>query len=356
MIEFDMARLRAIGLSQYIVQQLDALSPEDRKLALVRVVEVQRDLLHVHDGTETHAVRILPALRHALDEAGAEIAVGDWVVIERREYDELWIAARMTPLTHLERRDNRGRLQSLVSNVDTALLVMGLDHDFNPRRLERYLALVLGAGIAPVVALTKSDACADVAARLAEVAPLLPAGVPVFALNGLDEKSADVLAPWLGDAQTLVLLGSSGVGKSTLANTLSGTVHQQTGAVREADSRGRHTTTARTLIRCASGACIIDTPGLRTLRLDGDAEQLASAFEDIETLAAGCRFRDCRHVDEPGCAVRGAVADARLRNYHKLLREAERGTWTALERKQQAARWKQISKAGLARAKEKRGH
>jgi ribosome biogenesis GTPase len=355
MIEFDMAQLRAIGLSQYIVQQLAGLTPEDRKLALMRVVEVQRDLLRLHDGVETHTARILPPLRHALEEVGEDVAVGDWVVAELRTYDELWIAARMTPQTHLARRDNEGRLQSLVSNVDTALLVMGLDHDFNPRRLERYLALVVGADIAPVVVLTKSDGCADVDARLDEVRPLLPAGVPVFAVNGLDAHSADALLPWLGAAQTLVLLGSSGAGKSTLANTLSGSALQLTGEVRGADGRGRHTTTARTLIRCAGGACIIDTPGLRTLRLDGDPEQITSAFEDIEALAAECRFRDCRHVDEPGCAVRGAVPDARLRNYHKLLREAERGTWTALERKQQAARWKQLGKAGLARAKEKRG-
>jgi ribosome biogenesis GTPase len=189
---------------------------------------------------------------------------------------------------------------------------------------------------------------------LAEVRQRLPASVHALALNGLDAMAAAALGPWLGAGQTLVLLGSSGAGKSTLTNTLTGGAGQATGLVRADDSRGRHTTRARSLHRCPDGTCIIDTPGLRTWRPDEDEAGINAGFEDIEALAAQCRFRDCRHEAEPGCAVREAIAPDRLRNYHKLLREAKRGTETALERKVQTAKWKTIGKAGSERARQKR--
>jgi ribosome biogenesis GTPase len=266
---------------------------------------------------------------------------------------------RLPPLTELARRLHDGRDKVtravIVSNVDTALLVMGLDHDFNLRRLERYLALVRLSQVAAVLVLTKADLCADPQLRVRDVAAVLPPDVPALALNALSDAPARQLAPWLGAGQTLVLLGSSGAGKSTLTNALLGHARQDTGANREGDSRGRHTTTARSLHVLDSGACIIDTPGLRTLRLDADAGTLGGVFGDIAQLALHCRFRDCSHQGEPGCAVREAAPPERLKNFHKLQREMRRDTMSALERQEQRSVWKVRHKAAAARDRAKRG-
>jgi ribosome biogenesis GTPase len=165
----------------------------------------------------------------------------------------------------------------------------------------------------------------------------------------------EALEPWLRPGRTVALLGSSGAGKSTLTNTLLGRPTQATGAVRADDSRGRHTTTARTLHRLPGGACLIDTPGLRGLRVDLDEADLAASFGDIAQLAEKCRFRDCRHVDEPGCAVRDGVPADRLRNYHKLVREVRREQMTALERRRQLSEWKSRVRAAEQRTRLKRG-
>jgi ribosome biogenesis GTPase len=336
MIDIDFESLRNIGLTQAIACQLHSIDQG----ALVRVTQVHRDSVVVHDGVREHPARIA---HHS------DLAVGDWVVMN----SDGRIDARLDPLTQLTRRAADGRRQALASNVDTALLVMGLDHDFNPRRMERYLALVHAAGVAPVVVLTKADIGIDVAQRIEQLQQRFPASVPVFAVDALGPEPAQVLAPWLAPSQTLILLGSSGAGKSTLTNTLTGG-RQATGGVRGDDSRGRHTTTARSLHRCPGGACIIDTPGLRALRLDTDEEQLEAAFDDIEALARDCQFRDCAHEAEPGCAVRGAVDEDRLRNYHKLLREVRRSQQTPLERIADRARWKVLIRSVAAKDRIKR--
>jgi ribosome biogenesis GTPase len=265
---------------------------------------------------------------------------------------------RVAPLSQLARRlhDGRDKVTRLVivSNVDTALLVMGLDHDFNLRRLERYLALVRLAGIDALVVLTKADLCSDVPSHLARLREVLPRGVEALALNATDGSAPQRLAPWLGAGQTLVVLGSSGTGKSTLTNALVGQAVQRTGTARDDDSRGRHTTTARSLFGTPSRACIIDTPGLRTLRLDGDAAAVAQVFDDVAALARQCRFRNCRHADEPGCAVRDGVDASRLKNFHKLRRETERDQQSALQRRAQQQVWKVRARAARERARDKR--
>ncbi|MBL8361356.1 MAG: ribosome small subunit-dependent GTPase A [Rubrivivax sp.] len=325
----------------------------------MRVVEVQRDALTLHDGNDEHPAQALPALLAELAAQADALAVGDWVLAARNPHGQWWVQQRLPPLTQLARRLHDGRDKVtrtvIVSNVDTALIVMGLDLDYNVRRLERYLAMVRLAGIGTVVVLTKADLCDDPAARAAEVAALLPPDAAVVTVNALQAGAADALAPWLTAGRTLVLLGASGTGKSTLTNTLVGDALQLTGGTRSGDGRGRHTTTARTLHRTPQGACIIDTPGLRTLRLDSEAGDVQAVFDDIAQLSASCRFRDCRHHDEPGCAVRGAVDDARLRNFHKLLRETQRDTMTALQRKAQLQVWKARSKASRERLREKQG-
>ena len=352
-------RLRGIGLAAAHLQSLAVTPATGDDAALLRVVEVQRDALTLHDSIDEHAARALPALLAELAAQADGLAVGDWVLATRNAHGQWWVHHRLPPLTQLARRLHDGRDKVtrtvIVSNVDTALIVMGLDMDYNLRRLERYLALVRLAGIGTVVVLTKADLCDDPAARAAEVAALLPPDAAVVTVNALQAGAADALAPWLTTGRTLVLLGASGTGKSTLTNTLVSDALQLTGGTRSGDGRGRHTTTARTLHRTPHGACIIDTPGLRTLRLDSEAGDVQAVFDDIAQLSMSCRFRDCRHHDEPGCAVRGAVDDARLRNFHKLLRETQRDTMTALQRKAQLQVWKARSKAGRERVREKQG-
>jgi ribosome biogenesis GTPase len=207
--------------------------------------------------------------------------------------------------------------------------------------------------VAPVVVLTKGDLAADADDKAAQLAARLPAWVPIVRLHPLEDGAAAVLAPWASAGQTLVLLGSSGVGKSTLTNTLAG-ARQQTGGVRKGDDRGRHTTTSRSLHLCADGACVIDTPGLRSWQPDAGEDDVNAAFDDIETLAAHCRFHDCAHREEPGCAVRGAVDADRLRNYHKLLRDVRHAAATPLDRIAERSRWKVLNKMARARAQAKR--
>jgi len=367
MIEsLDFEALRRIGLSVPLIQQLMTLPAADDGRTLMRVVEVQREHLLLHDGVAEQRGRIAASLHARLQQDDEALAVGDWVLAcPGGPANGALIVDCLPPTSQLSRRTNDGRgspkRQVLVANIDTALLVMGLDHDFNLRRLERYLALVKLAGVPAVLVLTKADLAgfAQVARRYEMARELLPPGMQLVALDGRDADAAAVLTPWLSMGQTLVLLGSSGAGKSTLTNTLTGisgaVVQQATGSVREGDSRGRHTTTVRTLHLTPGGACIIDTPGLRALRLDvGDEAQLGEVFGDVAQHAMSCRFRDCKHQAEPGCAVREAVPAERLRNFQKLVREARRDTLTALEKREQLAHWKARGREGSARAKAKR--
>lgn len=353
--------LRAIGLTPAMAAQVHQLGvpPANDTHALMRVTEVQREGVTLHDGLSTHAAQLLPALRNALAAECDAVAVGDWLVVERNLHGQWWARWRVPPLNQLARRLNDGRDKTervvIVSNVDTALLVMGLDNDYNLRRLERFVALVRMAGAQAVAVLTKRDLCTDVADRLATVRSMLPSGAAVVAINALVDDPGTLLAPWLQPGSTLVLLGSSGAGKSTLTNALLRSAVQVVSANRDGDNRGRHTTTTRTLHTTPEGACVIDTPGLRTLRLDGDADRLGAVYDDIATLAAHCRFRDCSHGSEPGCAVREAVSPERLRGFGKLLREARRDGQTALERKAQVQQWKVRGRASRVRAADKQG-
>jgi len=365
MIEIDVERLRSVGLTpaihQHLQSEIDTApeeigSPGGEPWQLMRLTEVHRETVRLHDGHDEHSARVLPRLVRALAEAEAALAVGDWLLAQRDAHGAWWVHRRLSPLTHIARRDADGRRHPVVSNVDTALLVMGLDDDFNLRRLERYLALVHSSALLPVIVLTKADVAppAAIEAAFEGMRGRIAASLDLLVVDARSPDTAALLAPYLGIGQTVVVLGSSGAGKSTLTNTLAGEALQDTGAVREHDSRGKHTTTARSLHCLPGGACVIDTPGLRALRPDVDETALGASFSDIETLAGQCRFRDCSHGDEPGCAVREGVAPDRLRNFQKLLREARRDTMSALERQQQVAQWKVRARAGHARAKAKR--
>ena len=357
---FDFTRLQRIGLVPVLAENARGLAEDSElRLELLRVGSVHRETVQLHDGEREHPARQLPRLARQLLEAGTMLAVGDWVLASRDPSGARWVQLRVPPLNHIARRDGDGSRHAVVSNIDWALLVMGLDDDFNLRRLERYLTLVHASGIAPIVVLTKADiAAADPALRderLEALGRRISGGVPTVIVDATDPASAERFAHVASGGQTLVLLGSSGAGKSTLTNTLIGRAVQDTGAVRVHDSRGMHTTTARSLHLLPAGACVIDTPGLRTLRPDVDEARLAASFGDVEALAGHCRVRDCTHGDEPGCAVRAGVDPDRLHNFHKLLRETRRDSMTWVERRQQLAAWKSRGKEARVRIKMKRG-
>lgn len=362
----DLDALHHVGLDARLLERALAVAPRDapgRRLA--RVLEVHRDRLLVHDGRATESAVPWPALRARLQVEHDSLVVGDWVWTERAEPrpgdtapPARWVSARVPPLRRFARRDPAGGSQPLVANVDIALLVMGLDRDFNLARLDRYLVLAQSAGAAIVVVLTKADRHADPDDAVMRVRRHMADAWPVVAVDARTPQAAQALAPWTRAGTTLALLGSSGAGKSTLTGTLLEAVEgtgPRTGATRAGDDRGRHTTTTRTLHLLPSGACLVDTPGLRQLALDVGVEDVGEAFGDIAALAPRCRFRDCAHEGEPGCAVRDGVPPERLRSFRKLLREAQRDTpKDPVERKREVAAWKAIGKAGRARAEDKR--
>lgn len=256
--------------------------------------------------------------------------VGDWVAVMDAEAIDVPLIEAVLPRTSAITRGDPGEgsdPQPLAANVDTVFVVHPIAEDPNLRRIERELALAWDSGAVPVVVLTKADLSVDPdAARAAVEAVAL--GVDVLAMNALEGESVAPLLAYTSGHRTAVLLGPSGAGKSTIVNALVGRGRQETGAVRESDQRGRHTTVARELITLPGSGVLIDTPGLRGLALTGSEEGIALTFSDIEQLAAACRFRDCAHQSEPGCAVlaavdAGALAEARLASYRKLMREAE---------------------------------
>jgi ribosome biogenesis GTPase / thiamine phosphate phosphatase len=269
-------------------------------------------------------------LRETADQDGDWPAVGDWVAMQMTGGDNRAMLHAVLPRRSQFVRKVAGKRvaqQVIAANVDTAFLVVALDGDFNLRRLERYLAQSWESGTRPVIVLNKADECDDVAARVADVASIAR-GIPVLSMSARSGSGLGAMDTFLTPGETIVLLGSSGVGKSTIVNKLLGRDAQVTQPVRQSDSRGRHTTTARELLRLPGGALIIDTPGLRELQLWDASDGVTESFADIEELASECRFRDCRHENEPDCAVLAAIVSgtldpARWENRRKLEREQE---------------------------------
>ncbi len=326
---------------------------------LARVTEQHRSGYRVTDGEREFSVQSPAAWIRAGYPPEQRAAVGDWVRLE----DGADQILELLPRRSLFKRAAAGehyKQQPIAANIDVVLVVTGLDGDFNARRIERYLVLVFSSGAQPVVVLTKADRCEQVDALRAHLAAIELGGVPVHAVNAKDAQSVSVLDEYLGTGRTAVLVGSSGAGKSTLTNTLLGREKMKTGAVRGTDSRGRHTTTHRALIPLPQGGCLIDTPGMRELKLTGEEDLGETVFEDIEAIAAQCRFRDCRHESEPGCAVqaalgKGEIDPARWQNYRKLQDELTAASDTLAAQQARKSDARVLGKALNKRLTEKYG-
>lgn len=268
--------------------------------------------------------------RHSAAQAADFPAVGDWVVLDASQDGQKAVIQAILPRRSQFARQGRGDTagaQVVAANVDLVLIVTSLDHDFNLRRLERYVTLAWSSGAEPVIVLNKADLSTEVAERVADVATIAP-DVAVRVLAAKQGVGIETLTPLLESGKTVALLGSSGVGKSTIVNAIVGWERQATGDVRADDQRGRHTTTVRELLLTESGALLIDSPGMRSVGMWEIDEGLADAFEDVERFARGCRFSDCAHGTEPGCAVRAAIARgdlalARFESHEKLARESD---------------------------------
>jgi ribosome biogenesis GTPase len=322
-----------------------------------RVLRAERSLV---TATTEHGIRAAN-LAGRLDSNGEQgpPAVGDWVAVDLSTEPGVVRAILPRASALIRRRPGTAdHAQIVAANIDTVLVVESLDRGPSPRRIERGLALAWDGGANPIVVLTKADLCPDLQAAVAKARSGAPVA-EIVAVSAATGDGLDQLAAYLATRTTAVLLGPSGAGKSTLVNHLLGEERLATGDVRSGDRKGRHTTSHRELVALPTGACLIDTPGIRELGLWLNADAVDSAFAEIEALAGGCRFRDCSHQTEPGCAVQAAAADGeldpdRLASYLKLRREAE-----VLEERRDAARRHQLrardrSFAKLCRAEQRR--
>jgi ribosome biogenesis GTPase len=318
--------ITSYGWSDTLQQQFQTYAA--RGLAPARVIVQQRGLYVLATPTAEANAQLSGRFAHEA-EAGAYPVAGDWVAAAVRAAEaSATIHHLLTRRSAFVRKAIGGGAQVVAANVDVAFLVASLNADLNPRRIERYLATAWESGASPVVVLTKADLCDDCAAHKARI-EAVALGVPVHVVSAVTGQGLAELSASFAPGQTAALLGSSGVGKSSVVNALAGASLMATQAIREEDARGRHTTTHRELVLLPGGRLMLDTPGMRELGLWDAEAGVATTFADIEALVSECRFRDCAHGAEPGCAVRAALVDGSLdegrwRSYAKLQREAAR--------------------------------
>lgn len=343
------AQLASYGWDEHFARDFASLRAPG--IVPARVIAEHRGRYVVRAADGERAAVLAGRLRHHARTREDLPATGDWVAVD--DADGTAAIHAVLPRRGLFRRKAAGdatQAQVLAANVDVAFVAAALPADVNARRIERYLALAWESGAVPVVLLTKADLADDVDAALHGVRAVAP-GVDVAAVSSVTREGVDALARWLKPGRTAVLLGSSGVGKSTLTNLLLGADALRTGAVRD-DGKGRHTTTHRQLVQLRNGALLIDTPGMRELQLWTADAGLESAFADVEALAAQCRFGDCAHDAEPGCAVRAAAESgmldpARLESWRRLRREL---AWLELRQDEAAAAAERVRVKTIHRA------
>jgi len=337
--------LSSLGWRAYFSAQLT--DAETDTLQVARAMAVHRGRIDVAGADGESSISLTGK------SAAVDITVGDWLLIDTNGPS---VSRCLKRFGLFQRRaaGTSGHVQLIAANVDTLFVVTSANRDFNIARLERYLAIAHDAGAHPVIVITKADTVESVTAFVQKASQLSP-GLLVEPLDARDANQVAVLSPWCESGQTVALVGSSGVGKSTLVNTLTG-AQLDTSGVREDDQRGRHTTTGRSMHRLPGGGWLIDTPGMRELQLYNVADALEDVFSEITELASDCRFSDCAHVSEPGCKVleaidRGALDAARLKRFHKLLSEDRHNTASIEERR---ARDKQFGKLVKSVTAEKR--
>ncbi|HEY3294308.1 MAG TPA: ribosome small subunit-dependent GTPase A [bacterium] len=356
-----MHELSALGFTPFFEAQLKDWSEDP--LHPARVASEHRGSYEVWSHSGTGIAHLAGRLHKELTEDALPHA-GDWVALKSApEQDRIAIIehvfSRRTALVRgAAGQDARG--QVIAANVDLVFVVCGLDADYNARRIERYLSLIWASGAQPVVALNKTDVCDVIEARIAEIEARSP-GVPVFATSAVQSGGIDEIRSRILPGMTAAFVGSSGAGKSTLINALVGEERMATRAVRADDSRGRHTTTRRQLVVLPGGGLLLDTPGMRELQLMDD-EGIGAVFFDIEKIARDCRYRDCQHDNEPGCAVRTAIADGRIsaerfEHFGKLKREAHAyAVRHDVHLRQKAEReWRILTNEGKANRRRKEG-
>jgi ribosome biogenesis GTPase / thiamine phosphate phosphatase len=344
------ASLAELGWSPFFAQQLTAAEAATARPG--RVYAVQRGRVAV--AVDGDSLELPLGGRWYQGGAEARPTIGDWVLIDAEGTTVLRLLDRKSLLKRVAAGRER-EVQPLAANVDVLFVVTACNEEFNPSRIERYLALALDAGVEPVVVLTKAD-MTNAPERFVDAVRALKRDVAVALVDARDPATLDGVRAWCRPGRTVALLGSSGVGKSTLVNSLCGSALQATGAAREDDAKGRHTTTQRSLHRLPDGGLLVDNPGMRELALtEVDADAAAALFDDVEVLADRCRFRDCEHQSEPGCAVREALARGdldprRLDSYRKLHREDARHRETLA---QSRARFRSLGRQHRPGQKEK---
>lgn len=326
-MERKISPLERLGWKPFFARQCPA-EPSD--LRPVRVMEVHRSGLRVMGAQDDTASTLPP---------NPEVTVGDWLLVGPEGGPEFQLLERTSLFKRKAPGSGRG-VQLIAANVDTAFITTSCNHDFNVARLERYIALAFEADTTPVILLTKADLAED-PNSYADQARAISDRVPVLTLNARGPEPQEKLLAWCKPGQTIVFLGSSGVGKSTLVNALSAQSTAETQTIRENDSKGRHTTTSRQLHLLPEGYVVMDTPGMRELQLTDSQAGLAEVFADLEDLASRCKFNDCSHVTEPGCAVQaalkaGTLDPQRLERWRKLEAEERHNSASLHERRSNA--------------------